>query len=418
MSPLDVGTFPGVSEGGGRRRGQATCVSPTGERGHLPCLHGGWGQRGRPRVPVEGQGGGGGRRRRPRAREGGREAVVAFFFNYHPCFLRCLLRTSRPLLRFHPPGPGTGAGSLSSGRAGWRLCLQGLKSPGPGVELGRGGGGKEGRTGRRAGTRPFLLARPSGCPVPGEPRGSFGVPSGESSTRSLHADEDGPARTSLPLEPYVTPPLIPGTGRGVWDPRDGLRGCGCADRRLRSRRVAARHPAVSAGHRATGLPPHPGTPRGVPRSQRHPLPSWDQDGSWGSETPPVGLRGWTGWTPQPRPKKCGRAPLPKNPRGVPLRGSGNRGNRDPTAPPVGPAMGTIPTPLHPPDPSASLQPRSTPVTHGIPPSPPKNRGPRSRVPPRRGSWCWGTAAPARPRRGARHRRSRRRGRAASAQPGP
>lgn len=72
------------------------------------------------------------------------------------------------------------------------------------MELGRWGGGKS----REPGWDPAIPAHPAQW-VP-RPWGAARVPRGPlGSQRPRHADEDGAAGSSLPLDPYVPPPPLP-----------------------------------------------------------------------------------------------------------------------------------------------------------------------------------------------------------------
>lgn len=117
----------------------------------------------------------------------GREAAVSFFFNYPPvCGVCCELPV--PSLPFHAPDPEPGTRLLSSG---------GAAALPPRVKITWAGEGGAGTVGRReepgAGLGPSHSCSPGpvGAPVPGEPHGSLGVPSGA----SAHAT---PMRTEPP----------------------------------------------------------------------------------------------------------------------------------------------------------------------------------------------------------------------------
>lgn len=173
---------------------QRGCSEPPTRTGDIP----GGRSRGHLRVPPLGVGTAGGVPGGPRGglaggwqEEGGhgrgREAAVSFFFNYPPvCGVCCELPV--PSLPFHAPDPEPGTRLLSSG---------GAEALPPRVKITWAGEGGAGTVGRReepgAGLGPSHSCSPGpvGVPVPGEPHGSLGVPSGA----SAHAT---PMRTEPP----------------------------------------------------------------------------------------------------------------------------------------------------------------------------------------------------------------------------
>lgn len=177
--------------------GRATSLE-AGADGHIWVPSPGRGGRGppppRPSRDARGSPGGGwvglaGGRQEEGGHGRGREAVVSFFFNYPPSFAVSAANFPSPPSAFMSRILGPGSGSCQK-RRGWGSLPPRVKITWAG-EGWSWDGGEEGRAGSRAGTQPFLLTRPSGCPVPGEPRGSLGVPSGV----SAHAT---PMRTEPP----------------------------------------------------------------------------------------------------------------------------------------------------------------------------------------------------------------------------